>query len=85
MVSRSIKMTYREELNQKKKELQQLQRWINAICLNLSEGELSLGDLVAEEESLSNRLDELKDLMKEIVDLRQYIELEELGKAVGVF
>lgn len=63
-----------EELEQKEKQSNDLLRWINNIVENLKNGELSLQDIIAEEESLYNRCEELQDTCKDIIKLRQWLD-----------
>lgn len=59
-------------------EANSILKWINNIVKTLEEDELSLGDLVAEEESLENRCYELQEKLKEVVSLRQWLDFEAL-------
>lgn len=63
-----------EELKQKDKESNDLLKTINNIVDNLKNGELSLQDIIAEEESLYNRCSELQETCKDIVSLRQWLD-----------
>lgn len=67
-----------EELNEAKKKALDLVKWINAIVINISDNELSLLDVEAEEESLDNRCYELKEEIKKIVKLRMWLGFEQL-------
>ena len=67
-----------KELEQKESESTDLLKWISAIVENLKNGELTLTDIVAEEESLMNRCEELQDTCKEIIKLRQWLDFLEL-------
>lgn len=69
-------MTTLEKLQAKEKEVRDLLRWIDNISQNLIEGELTLQDIIAEEESLQNRCYELQEALKEIIDLRQWLDFE---------
>lgn len=71
-------MTTLDELNQAKREALDLVKWINAIVINLSDNELSLLDVEAEEESLDNRCYELKEKIKDIIKLRMWLGFEQL-------
>lgn len=71
-------MTTLDELNQVKREALDLVKWINAIVINLSDNELSLLDVEAEEESLDNRCYELKEKIKDIIKLRMWLGFEQL-------
>ena len=71
-------MTTEEKLNRSIKEANDILNWINNIVKTLEEDELSLGDLVAEEESLDNRCYELQEKLKEVVSLRQELCFEAL-------
>jgi len=71
-------MTTEEKLNRSIKEANDILNWINNIVKTLEEDELSLGDLVAEEESLDNRCYELQEKLKEVVSLRQELSFEAL-------
>lgn len=71
-------MTTLDEINQRKKEALDLVKWINAIVINLSDNELSLLDVEAEEESLDNRCYELKEKIKDIIKLRMWLGFEQL-------
>ena len=63
-----------KELEQKEKESADLLKWINNIVENLKNGELTLTDIVAEEESLMNRCEELQQTCKDIISLRQWLD-----------
>lgn len=63
-----------EELKQKDKESNDLLKTINNIVDNLKNGELSLQDIIAEEESLYNRCYELQETCKKIISLRQWLD-----------
>lgn len=71
-------MTTLDEINQAKREALDLVKWINAIVINLSDNELSLLDVEAEEESLDNRCYELKEKIKDIIKLRMWLGFEQL-------
>jgi len=65
------------ELLEKRKQLASLLNRFKNIALNLSEGEFTLGDLIAEEEdSLKNCFYEIQELLKDIVSDRMWIEFE---------
>ena len=53
---------------------------IKNIVDNLINGELTLQDIIAEEESLKDRCLELQDTCKEIISLRQWLDFEYLGE-----
>jgi len=70
--------TTKQKLDIAIKEANDILNWINNIVKTLEEDELSLGDLVAEEESLENRCYELQEKLKEVVSLRQWLDFEAL-------
>lgn len=72
------KKTTEQKLDVAIKEANDILDWINKIVKTLEEDELSLGDLVAEEESLENRCYELQEKLKEVVSLRQWLDFEAL-------
>ena len=63
-----------KELEQKKKQSNELLKDINNIVENLKNGELTLADIIAEEESLNNRCYELQETCKDIIKLRQWLD-----------
>lgn len=69
--------TYKQ-LQEKAKQADDLLRYINNIVDNLKNGELTLQDIIAEEESLENRCFELQETCKEIISLRQWLDFEDL-------
>ena len=69
-----------DDLKKAKKEANSILSCIINIVHALEDDELSLVDLDAKEESLENRCYELQEKLKEVVQLRQLFELEELGK-----
>lgn len=71
------KKTTRQKLDIAIKEANSILRWINEIVKALEEDALSLGDIVAEQESLENRCYELQEKLKEVVSLRQWLDFEE--------
>ena len=66
------------QLQEKAKQADDLLRYINNIVDNLKNGELTLQDIIAEEESLQNRCYELQETCKEIISLRQWLDFEDL-------
>ena len=67
-----------QELEQTERKSADLLKWIIAIVENLKNGELTLTDIVAEEESLMNRCEELQDTCKDIIKLRQWLDFLDL-------
>ena len=74
-----------KQLQAKEKEADDLLRYINNIVDNLKNGELSLTDIIAEEESLENRCYELQETCKEIISLRQWLDFEDIDNQRSIF
>lgn len=67
-----------EEISKKANEIAEKIVLITKICQNLINEEYTLQDLVSEEENLDNNLEELKEIMQEIIHLRQWLGLEQI-------
>lgn len=74
-----------KQLQAKEKEADDLLRYINNIVDNLKNGELTLTDIIAEEESLENHCYELQETCKEIISLRQWLDFEDIDNQRSIF
>lgn len=79
------KPTTAEQLQAKAKQADELLKWINNIVENLKNGELTLSDIIAEEESLDNRCYELQECCKKIISLRQWLDFENIDSQRDIF
>ena len=70
-------MTTREELENLIKKKNDLIKSITDVCEILTEWELSLMDIIANEEQLKDLTEELRDTASEIIKTRQWLDFEE--------
>lgn len=71
-------MTTQEALEQQTKRSQEQLQTISNIVDILTNWELSLQDIIANEEQLDNAMSELKETMNEIIKLRQWLDFENI-------
>ena len=64
----------KQELQEQEKKASQLVKEIESITDILMNWELSLMDIIANEEQLQDRCQELQDLMKDIIKSRQWLD-----------
>ena len=64
----------KQELQEQEKKASQLVKEIESIADILMNWELSLMDIIANEEQLQDRCQELQDLMKDIIKSRQWLD-----------